>query len=314
MISRRLLPAASTATNCSTRGSAAMVASLNDPYSHYYDPSALPGLPERDQSAPERDRSRRAARPARAAGRRRVPGYPGRARRASARRRDRRGRVDLAGRPFDDFGSQLIKGAPGRAVTLTILRGKQTQALTITRVDHRRPGGERQNRHLPRNQDRLRGADRVHRRLRRRGAHRRREGAPRGRAGADPRPARQPRRAARTRPSTSPASSSPTARSSRPPVAPSRVRCTSPGAARSRRASRWSCWSNRDTASAAEIVTGALKDRGRAMVVGTQHLRQGRLPGDRAALQRRRARHHGRRVLHAERPQPRGRRRIGQLE
>ena len=35
------------------------------------------------------------------------------------------------------------------------------------------------------------------------------------------------------------------------------------------------------------------------------HVRQGRLPGDPAAPERRRARHHGRRVLHAERAQPR---------
>ena len=38
------------------------------------------------------------------------------------------------------------------------------------------------------------------------------------------------------------------------------------------------------------------------------HVRQGRLPGDRAALQRRRARHHRRRVLPAQRPQHRRRR------
>ena len=41
---------------------------------------------------------------------------------------------------------------------------------------------------------------------------------------------------------------------------------------------------------------------------GHAHVRQGRLPGDRAAVQRRRAGHHGRRVLHPERAQP-GRRR-----
>ena len=63
------------------------------------------------------------------------------------------------------------------------------------------------------------------------------------------------------------------------------------------------------TASSAEIVTAALQDRGRAKVVGHPHVREGRLPGDPAALGRRRTRHHGRRVLHAERPQPRWRRR-----
>ena len=66
---------------------------------------------------------------------------------------------------------------------------------------------------------------------------------------------------------------------------------------------------DRDTASAAEIVTGALKDRGRAKVVGHPHLRQGRVPGDPAAVQRRRARLHRRRVLHPQRPEPRRRRR-----
>ena len=66
---------------------------------------------------------------------------------------------------------------------------------------------------------------------------------------------------------------------------------------------------DRGTASAAEIVTGALKDRGPREGRRHPHVRQGRLPGDPDAFQRRRARHHRRRVLHAERPQPRRRRR-----
>ncbi len=63
------------------------------------------------------------------------------------------------------------------------------------------------------------------------------------------------------------------------------------------------------TASAAEIVAGALQDRKRAMVDRREDLRKGRLPGDHAALQRRRAGHHGRPVLPAQRAQPRRRRR-----
>ena len=58
---------------------------------------------------------------------------------------------------------------------------------------------------------------------------------------------------------------------------------------------------DRGTASAAEIVTGALQDRHRRARRRHPHLRQGRLPGDPAAAQRRRAGHHGRRVLHPQR-------------
>ena len=66
---------------------------------------------------------------------------------------------------------------------------------------------------------------------------------------------------------------------------------------------------DRDTASAAEIVTGALKDHGRAKVVGTHTYGKGVFQEIEPLPERRRARHHGRRVLHAQRPEPRRRRR-----
>ena len=68
---------------------------------------------------------------------------------------------------------------------------------------------------------------------------------------------------------------------------------------------------DRESASASEIVAGALQDRDRGEGDRHAHLRQGRLPGGQAALQRRRAGHHRRRVLHAGRAQPRRRRRQG---
>ncbi len=62
---------------------------------------------------------------------------------------------------------------------------------------------------------------------------------------------------------------------------------------------------DRGTASSAEIVTGALKDRGRAKVVGTHTYGKGVFQELDATGGWRRARPHGRRVLHAEWPQPR---------
>ena len=65
---------------------------------------------------------------------------------------------------------------------------------------------------------------------------------------------------------------------------------------------------NGDTASAAEIVTGALQDHHRAVVVGTRTYGKGVFQEIQPALQRRRDRHHRRAVLPARRREPRRRR------
>ena len=57
---------------------------------------------------------------------------------------------------------------------------------------------------------------------------------------------------------------------------------------------------DRGSASASEIVTGALKDTKARHRGGHAHLRQGRVPAGAAAVQRRRAGHHRRRVLPAQ--------------
>ena len=110
-----------------------------------------------------------------------------------------------------------------------------------------------------------------------------------------------------TRRCSSPRSSSPRAGSSRPRAARGPSASTRRRAARSRPRSRSPCSSTasprrRRRSSPARCRTASARGRRHA------HVRQGRLPGDRAALQRRRAGHHGRRVLPAQRPQHRRRR------
>ncbi|HTU86141.1 MAG TPA: S41 family peptidase [Solirubrobacteraceae bacterium] len=117
------------------KGLAGMVASLDDPYSHYYDPSEYQGFLNEDNPhlsgigvdvvGVSRGLSVQDV----------FPGSP--AASAGLRRGDviiAVGSTSLAKRPAT-FGSALIKGTAGTHVTLTILRGKTTLTRTLTRQD-----------------------------------------------------------------------------------------------------------------------------------------------------------------------------------
>jgi carboxyl-terminal processing protease len=116
------------------KGMEAMVASLNDPYSHYYDPSAYRAF--LDETNPHvavgidvlpDPRGLRVVEV--------YPGYP--AALAGLHNGDviiRVGSTSLAGRSAQS-GTNLIRGSAGTRVVLTVLRGKRTRVLTITRVN-----------------------------------------------------------------------------------------------------------------------------------------------------------------------------------
>ncbi len=117
------------------KGLSGMVASLDDPYSHYYDPTDYQGFLNEDNphlsgiGVDVQGESKGLL----------VddvfPGSP--AAKAGLLRGDvivAVGATSLASRPAT-FGSRLIKGRAGTRVTLTILRGKQKHSLTLQRAD-----------------------------------------------------------------------------------------------------------------------------------------------------------------------------------
>ena len=117
------------------KGLAGMVASLDDPYSHYYDPTEYQGFLNQsdphlsgigvDVEAESRGLLVDDV----------FPGSP--AAKAGLARGDvivAVGATSLASRPAT-FGSQLIKGRAGTKVTMTILRGTQKHAVTLVRED-----------------------------------------------------------------------------------------------------------------------------------------------------------------------------------
>jgi len=117
------------------KGLAGMVASLDDPYSHYYAPTDYQGFLNEDNphlsgigvdvQAESRGLLVDDV----------FPGSP--AAKAGLQRGEvivAVGTTSLASRGAN-FGSQLIKGRAGTRVTLTILQGKQTHPVTLVRAD-----------------------------------------------------------------------------------------------------------------------------------------------------------------------------------
>ena len=229
----------------------------------------------------------------------RAPRHPGREGRARAGRPDRRRRrqVDRRG-PLRrlDRADQGTRGDRGRAAHRARRRRRAPRTSTLERADVRVPaveGGDAARRR--RRQDRLRPAS-----------------APSARAPtasfatrSSASTARAPRAwcstcaataaGCSTRRCCARASSSSTATSSRPAAAPRATRTTRRSATRSTRARR-SVLVDRDTASAAEILTAALQQNDLADGRRHAHLRQGHLPGGHRPDPRRRARPDDRRV------------------
>jgi len=117
------------------KGLAGMVASLGDPYSHYYDPANYQGFLNQDNPhlsgigvGVKADARGLLVDDV-------FPGSP--AAKAGLQRGDvivAVGATSLASRPAS-YGSRLIKGRAGTPVTLTILRGKKTHTVKLLRAD-----------------------------------------------------------------------------------------------------------------------------------------------------------------------------------
>ena len=117
------------------KGLTAAVASLNDPYSHYFDPSDYAAF--ENQSSPHLSGIGIDVQ-TEAKGLLVVAVFQGSpAARAGLARGDvitRVGSTSLANRPAN-FSASLIKGPPGTHVTLTVLAGRHRRVLTIVRAD-----------------------------------------------------------------------------------------------------------------------------------------------------------------------------------
>jgi carboxyl-terminal processing protease len=117
------------------KGLAGMVASLDDPYSHYYDPTAYQGFLNEDNPHLSGIGVDVQAESKGLLVDDVFPGSP--AAKGGLLRGDvivAVGATSLASRPAN-YGSQLIKGKAGTRVRLTILRGKQRHTLTLLRAD-----------------------------------------------------------------------------------------------------------------------------------------------------------------------------------
>jgi len=117
------------------KGLAGMVASLDDPYSHYYDPSDYQGFLNEDNPHLSGIGVDVLPEPLGLQVQDVFPGSP--AAQAGLQRGDviiDVGATSLAHRP-SSFGSDLIKGEAGTRVTLTIQRGKRRLRRTLVRED-----------------------------------------------------------------------------------------------------------------------------------------------------------------------------------